>query len=250
MQAGQVRTPQGTVCDLFLIESAAVDVVREGSISEREHVVDTRTAGDFMGGSASSLPKVYVTARAPLAGPGRPARPRAFRGTGRAGRHRGRAHRGLQAAMPYYADSAGSALEIVGQSDTAGHRVLRTDAAWAAPSPSSFDAALGGWPVAHGRLRPRRRGPARRCPVRSSPGQGDAPGRGPGRRAHLRAVGPRRRPRRRRRGAGWARPRPCTARRRVWSPCCSMPRVPAARLRPRRASRTTWGSPAGSAVTT
>ena len=73
MHAGQVLYATGdSSYDLFLIESAAVDVVREASITEREHVVYTRTAGDFMGElSILTGQTVYVTAQGAEAGPGR-----------------------------------------------------------------------------------------------------------------------------------------------------------------------------------
>ena len=143
MHAGQVLYATGdSSYDLFLIESAAVDVVREASITEPEHVVYTRTAGDFMGElSILTGQTVYVTAR--VAEPGLVVQIGA------------RAFRSALAEQVDIADvlieafrlrrrimleSAGSALEIVGQPDAASTRALRTYAARLQLPHSPFDA--------------------------------------------------------------------------------------------------------------
>ena len=252
MHAGQVLYATGdSSYDLFLIESVAVDVVGETSITFREHVVYTRTAGDFMGElSILTGQTVYVTARVRKPGLVVQIGAQAFR-TALAEQvdiadvliEAFRLRRRIML------DSAGSALEIVGQPDTASNRALRTYAARLQLPHSPFDAdSVAGRSLmaAYGLVDEDL--PAAvlfdRVLVRATPQDVARPSASPSSRRTATST------------SSWSArgrlgsPRPCTARRRVWSPCCWMPRVPVVRLRPRRASRTTWGSPAGSAVTT
>ena len=143
MHAGQVLYATGdSSYDLFLIESAAVDVVREESITEREHVVYTRTAGDFMGElSILTGQTVYVTARVRKPGLVVQIGARAFRSS--LAEQVDIADVLIEAfrlRRRIMLDSAGSALEIVGQPDTASHRALRTYAARLQLPHSPFDA--------------------------------------------------------------------------------------------------------------
>ena len=178
VHAGQVLYATGdSSYDLFLIESAAVDVVREESITDREHVVYARTAGDFMGElSILTGQTVYVTARVRKPGLVVQIGAQAFR-TSLAEQvdiadvliEAFRLRRRIML------DSAGSALEIVGQPDTASNRALRTYAARLQLPHSpvrSADSVAGRSIVARPSASWTKQAP--RCPVRSSPGQGDA----------------------------------------------------------------------------
>jgi thioredoxin reductase (NADPH) len=141
--AGQVLYATGdSSYDLFLIESAAVDVVREASTTAPEHVVYTRSAGDFMGElSILTGQTVYVTARVREPGVVVQLHARAFR--------RALAEQvdiadvlieAFRLRRRIMLDSAGSALEIVGRPESAGMRALRTYAARLQLPHSPFDA--------------------------------------------------------------------------------------------------------------
>ena len=143
VQAGQVLYATGdSSYDLFLIESAAVDVVREASVSEREHVVYTRSAGDFMGElSILTGQKVYVTARVREQGVVVQLHARAFRAA--LAEQVDIADVLIEAfrlRRRIMLDSAGSALEIVGRAASAGTRALRTYAARLQLPHAPFDA--------------------------------------------------------------------------------------------------------------
>nr|WP_300046596.1 cyclic nucleotide-binding domain-containing thioredoxin-disulfide reductase [uncultured Nocardioides sp.] len=143
VQAGQVLYATGdSTYDLFLIESAAVDVVREASVSEPEHVVYTRSAGDFMGElSILTGQKVYVTARVREQGVVVQLHARAFRAA--LAEQVDIADVLIEAfrlRRRIMLDSAGSALEIVGRPESAGNRALRTYAARLQLPHSAFDA--------------------------------------------------------------------------------------------------------------
>ncbi len=141
--AGEVLYATGdTSYDLFLIESAAVDVVREASTIEPEHVVYTRTAGDFMGElSILTGQTVYVSARVRAPGVVVQLLSVPFR--------RALAEQvdiadvlieAFRLRRRIMLDSASSALEIVGHPGTASHRALRTYAARLQLPHSHFDA--------------------------------------------------------------------------------------------------------------
>ncbi len=141
--AGEVLYATGdSTYDLYLVESAAVDVVREASVTEPEHVVYTRSAGDFMGElSILTGQTVYVTARVREPGVVVQLHSHAFR--------RVLAEQvdiadvlieAFRSRRRIMLDSARSALEIVGRTDSASHRALRTYAARVQLPHASFDA--------------------------------------------------------------------------------------------------------------
>jgi thioredoxin reductase (NADPH) len=131
-----------TTYDLFLIESGAVEVIREASAIEGEHLVYLRTAGDFMGELGILTGQtVYVTAKVSEPGNVVQVQSKAFR--------RALAEQvdiadvlieAFRIRRRIMLDSARSALEIVGEPDSARNRELRTFAARLALPHSPIDA--------------------------------------------------------------------------------------------------------------
>ncbi|GII59855.1 thioredoxin reductase [Planotetraspora thailandica] len=124
-------TPGEKHYDLFLVESAALDVVRDATATEPEHVVYTRDAGEFTGElSLLTGQAVFLTAR--------------VRQAGIVVRIRASKFREVLSEQVDIADvlveafgvrrsiileSAGSVLEIIGTPNSAESRALRTFAA-------------------------------------------------------------------------------------------------------------------------
>jgi thioredoxin reductase (NADPH) len=117
--------------DLFLVESAAIDVVRDATTTEPEHVVYTRDTGEFTGElSLLTGQSVFLTARVRRAGTVVRIRAATFRQV--LGEQVDIADVLVEAfgvRRRIILESAGSVLEIIGAPNSAENRALRTFAA-------------------------------------------------------------------------------------------------------------------------
>lgn len=132
VRAGQVLYRTGDRSyDLFLLESATVDIVRDATVTEPELVVYTRQAGDFTGElSLLTGQTVFLTAR--VREPGAVVRIRADRFRAVLSEQVDIADvlvDAFAARRRILMESARNVLEIIGSLDCAHHRALRTFAA-------------------------------------------------------------------------------------------------------------------------
>ena len=144
VRAGQVLYRTGDRSyDLFLIVSATVDIVRDATVVEPERVVYTRRAGDFTGElSLLTGQTVFLTAR--VREPGEVLRITAERFRAVLSEQVDVADvlvEAFGARRRILIDSASNVLEIIGASDCADNRALRTFAARLQLPHTSVDAA-------------------------------------------------------------------------------------------------------------
>ena len=143
VEAGQVLYRTGDHSyDLFLLESASVDIVRDATVTEPELVVYTRRAGDFTGElSLLTGQTVFLTAR--VREPGAVVRIRADRFRAVLSEQVDIADvlvDAFAARRRIIMESASHVLEIIGSLDCADHRALRTFAARLQLAHTGFDA--------------------------------------------------------------------------------------------------------------